>query len=55
MWWEFTWIGGLGQEREESAAGKRWRRKVLNSFRVPFFIRSKVQLLDSQGHPTWGA
>ena len=37
MWWEFTWLG-----REEIAAGKRWRGKVLNSLGVPFFTRSKV-------------
>ena len=36
MWW------GWGQEREEIAAGKRWRQKVLRSLGVPFFIRSKV-------------
>ena len=35
-------LRGGGQEREEIAAGKRWRRKVLNSLGVPFFNRSKV-------------
>ena len=28
------------------AVGKGWRREVLNSFGVPSFIRSKVDLLD---------
>ena len=32
------WVGlrGGGQEREEIAAGKRWRRKVLNCLAVLF-------------------
>ena len=32
--------GVLEGRREEIAAGKRWRRKVLNSFAVPSSIRS---------------
>ena len=30
MWW------GCGQERDEIAADKRWRQKVLSSLQVPF-------------------